>query len=80
MRDPIFIVLEVMAGLAVRRWWHMLLASAVIGIGYSLYVSSTNGVLIHPISFVGRVLSVVVVCSFFGLVRTLVTRTKQGVT
>lgn len=76
-RDPLFLLAELTVGLSVRRWWHVVLAAIVISVLYTLVF---NGVPIFVASgirwapFLGRILSVIVVCSFIVIVADLFRR------
>jgi hypothetical protein len=74
-RDPIFLICALVTGVFVKRWWHLLIAAITVSIVYTLLFNGAPLILddrgLRWWPFIGRVLSMIIVCSAIALVMDL---------
>jgi hypothetical protein len=83
LRDPLFLISELIIGIFVRRWWQLLAAAVAVSAVYTLSFNGApltlNDGSIRWWPFVGRALSIIVVCSALALVLDLCRRTLKSI-
>ena len=84
-RDPLFLIAEITTGLLVRRWWHLIMASIAVSTAYTILFNGSPLLLsdgsIRMMPFIGRALSMLVLCSVIAIVADLcrkIFRTGSG--
>ena len=71
-RDSIFLVCVLVTGVFVKRWWHLLIAAITVSIAYTFLFNGSPLILddgsLRWWPFIGRLLSMIIVCSAIALV------------
>jgi hypothetical protein len=71
-RDPLFLVAELLTGLFVRRWWHLIVLALVVSVSYTLLFNGVPAIQedasIRWWPFIGRAFSVLIVGSAIAVV------------